>query len=93
MQHYTIFYYCQYSTRFGCFSAHHQELNCTHSNWYVPGLVAATASDISKQTWHIPDAVCTVFELLMMGTETALNMSSIDSNKEYCVTLYLVGCT
>jgi hypothetical protein len=26
------------------------------------------------QTWHIPDAVCTVFELLMMGGETAWNM-------------------
>jgi hypothetical protein len=24
--------------------------------------------------WHIPDAVCTVFELLMMGGETACNM-------------------
>jgi gamma-glutamyl:cysteine ligase YbdK (ATP-grasp superfamily) len=29
----------------GGFSAHHQELNnCTHSIWYVPGLLAATAS-------------------------------------------------
>ena len=25
----------------------------------------------SKQAWHIPDDVCTVFELLMMGGETA----------------------
>jgi len=32
---------------------------------------AATASGSSKQAWHIPDAVCTVFELLMMGEETA----------------------
>jgi hypothetical protein len=24
--------------------------------------------------WHMPDAVCTVFELLMMGGETARNM-------------------
>jgi hypothetical protein len=24
--------------------------------------------------WHVPDAVCTVFELLMMGGETARNM-------------------
>jgi len=29
------------------------------------------ASGSSKQAWHIPDAVCTVFELLMMGGETA----------------------
>jgi hypothetical protein len=28
---------------------------------------AATARGSSKQAWHIPDAVCTVFELLMMG--------------------------
>jgi hypothetical protein len=32
------------------------------------------ASGSSKQAWHIPDAVCTVFELLMMGGETAWNM-------------------
>jgi hypothetical protein len=29
------------------------------------------ASGNSKQAWHIPDVVCTVFELLMMGGETA----------------------
>ena len=59
----------------GCFSAHHQEhKNCTHSIWCVPGLLAATASGSSKQAWHIPDAVCTVLELLMMGGETARNM-------------------
>ena len=56
----------------GGFSAHHQELkNRTHSVWYVPGLFAATASGSSKQAWHISDAVCRVFELLMMGGETA----------------------
>jgi len=33
------------------------------------------------------------FELLMMGVETTWNMYSIDSNKEYCITLHLVGCT
>jgi len=37
----------------------------------VPGLLAATASGSSKQAWHIPDSVCTVLELLMMGGETA----------------------
>jgi gamma-glutamyl:cysteine ligase YbdK (ATP-grasp superfamily) len=32
------------------FSAHHQELkNCIHIIWYVPGLLAATASGGSKQ--------------------------------------------
>jgi len=35
---------------------------------------AATASGSSKQAWHIPDVVCTVLELLMMGGETARNM-------------------
>ena len=29
------------------------------------------ASGSSKQAWHIADAVCTVFELLMMGGKTA----------------------
>ena len=59
----------------GCFSAHHQELkNCARSKWYVPDLLAATPSGSSKQAWHIPGAVCTVFELLMMGGETARNI-------------------
>ena len=50
------------------------------------------ASSSSKQAWHIPDAVCTVLELLMMGGEIARNMQSIDYNKEYCIMLHLVGC-
>jgi hypothetical protein len=37
--------------------------------------------------------VCAVLEPLMMGGETARNMYSIDSNKEYYRTLHLVGCT
>ena len=89
---YIILYYCQALHVSGGFSAHHQELkNCTHSTWYVPGLLPATGS--SKQAWHIPDAMCTVLELLMMDGETSRNMSSIDDNKEYCITLRLVGCT
>jgi hypothetical protein len=28
-----------------------------------------------------------------MGAETARNMQSIDDNKEYCITLHLVGYT
>jgi hypothetical protein len=27
-----------------------------------------------QQVWHIPDAVCTVLELLMMGGKTAQNI-------------------
>ena len=78
----------------GGFCAHHLELkNCIHSIWYIPSLLAATASVVelelnhasgsSKQAWHIPGAVCTVLELLMMGAETARNMWSINNNKEY----------
>ena len=86
MQRYTIFFIIVSALHVsGGFSAHHQELkNCTRSIWYVPGLLAATASvgelqlthasGSSKQAWHIPDAACTVLELLMMGGETARNM-------------------
>ena len=73
MQRYTIFFITVNALHVsGGFSAHHQELkNCTHSIGYMPSLLAATTSNSSKQAWHIPDAVCTVFELLMMGGETA----------------------
>jgi len=86
MQHHTIFFITVNAVHVtGGFSAHHQELkNCTHSIGYMPRMLAATASvdelelthanNSSKQAWHIPDVVCTVFELLMMGGETALNM-------------------
>jgi len=82
MQRYTIFFTIVNALHVsGGFSAHHQDLkNCT-------------ASGSSKQAWHIPDAVCTVLEILMMGGETARNMYSIDNSKEYCITLHLVGCT
>jgi len=76
MQRYTIFFIIVNALHVsGGFSALHKELkNCTHSIWYVPGLLAVTVSGSSKQAWHIPDAVCTVLELLMMGGETARNM-------------------
>jgi len=35
--------------------------NCTHKIWYMSSLLAATANGSSKQAWHVPDAVCTVF--------------------------------
>ena len=74
MQRYTIFFIIVNAAHVsGGFSAHHQELkNCTHNIWYVPSLLAATASGSSKQ---------------------ARNMCSIDNNREYCITLHLVGCT
>jgi len=76
MQSYTIFFITVNALHVsGGFCAHHQELKkCTHSIWYVPSLLAAAASGSSKQAWHIPDAVCTLLELLMMGAETARNM-------------------
>jgi len=73
MQRYTIFFITVNALHVsGGFSAHHQELkNCTHSNGYMSSLLAATASGSSKQARHIAVAVRTVFELLMMGGETA----------------------
>jgi len=46
MQRYTIFFINANALRVsGSFPAHHQELkNCTHSIWYMPSLLAATAS-------------------------------------------------
>ena len=80
MRRYTIFFITVNALHVSRgFSAHPQELkNCTHSIGYMSS---------SKQARHIPDAVCTDFELLMMGGETARNMYSIDSNKEYRITL------
>ena len=76
MHHYTILFIIVNVLHVsGGFSAYHQELkNFTHSIWYVPGLIAATASGSSNQAWHIPDAVCTILELLMIGGEAARNM-------------------
>jgi hypothetical protein len=75
MHRYTIFFITVNALHVsGGLSAHHQELkNCTHSIWYVPDLLAATASvgELEIQAWHIPDVVCIVFELPMMDGETA----------------------
>jgi hypothetical protein len=47
---YDIRYYCQCSTCFRRFLRPSSgDQNCTHSIWYVPGLLAATASGSSKQ--------------------------------------------
>jgi len=56
MQRYTILFITVNALHVsGGFSAHHQELkNCTHSIWYMPGLLAAAASGSSKQaTLHL----------------------------------------
>ena len=81
MQRYTIFFITVNALHVsGGFCAHHQELkNCTHSIRYMPSLLAATSS---VGEFPYTSAVCTVFQLLMMGGEIAWNMQSIDNNKE-----------
>jgi len=77
-------YYCQCCTCFRRFlrpSSEAQKLYTQHRVYRMSSLLAATASmgefqltnasGSSKQTWYMPDAVFTVFELLMMGGETA----------------------
>jgi len=68
MQRYTIFFITVNALYVsGGFSAHHQELkNCTHT---ASGICQACL--LLPLYIYIPDAVCTVFELLMMGGETA----------------------
>jgi len=85
MQRYTLFFIIVNAVHFsGGFSAHHQELkSCTRSICYVPGLFAATANMVELEL------VCMRYWMC----ETALNMYSIDNNKEYCIKLHLVGWT
>ena len=54
MQRYTVFFIIVNALHVsGGFSAHHQELkNCTHSIWYVPGLLVVTASVGKLQLTH-----------------------------------------
>jgi len=40
-----------------------------------PPIIRSTRT--THSSWHIPDAVCTVLVLLMMGGKTARNMYSI----------------
>ena len=100
---YNVLYCCQCSTCFRWFfrlSSGAQKLYTQHLvyvklplAWVSWHCQLTHASGSSKQALHIPNAVCTVFELLMMGGETPWNMQSIDSNKEYCTTLHRVGYT
>jgi hypothetical protein len=57
MQRYTIFFITVNALHVsGGFSAHHQELKiCTHSIWYVPGLLAATASVVELELNQPPE--------------------------------------
>jgi hypothetical protein len=58
MQHYTISFIIVNALHVsGGFFDHHQDLkNCTHSIWYVAGLLAATASGSSKLEQLIHDS-------------------------------------
>ena len=54
MQRYTIFFIIVNTVHVsGGFSAHHQKLiNCTHSIWSMPNLLAAAASVGESETLH-----------------------------------------
>jgi hypothetical protein len=81
MQRYTIFFITVNAVYVsGSFSAHHQELRTVH-----------TALGICQACFTYTGCCVYSFELLMMGGETAWNMYNIDSNKEYCLRLHLVG--
>jgi hypothetical protein len=62
---------------------------------FPPIIRSSKFKTVHTTAGRIPDGVCTVlnFELLMMDGKTARNMSSIDSKKEHCIVLHLVGYT
>jgi hypothetical protein len=55
------------------------------------GMCQLTHATVAASKLDTYQMLCVQFELLMMGGKTACNMQSIDSNKEYCITLHLVG--
>jgi len=63
MQRYTVFFIIVNAVHvLGGFSPHHQELkNCTHSIWYVPGLLAATALAIAASKPGTYQMLCVQF--------------------------------
>jgi len=77
MQRYTIFFITVNALHVsGGFSAHQQELKIVHTAAGIYSVclllpLAWVSWNCSKQAWHIPAAVCTVFELLVMGGKTA----------------------
>ena len=84
----------------GGFSAHHQELKTVHtaSGIYQACLLLPLAGKswnsptlaVASRKLNIYQMLCLRFELLMMGGETAWNIQSIDSIKEYFITLHLL---
>jgi hypothetical protein len=79
MQCYTIFFIAVNALHVsGSFSAHHQELKLYMQHlvlvvWVSWQSQLTHASGSSKQAWHIPDAVCTVWAP-DDGRKTAWNM-------------------
>jgi uncharacterized CHY-type Zn-finger protein len=79
---YIILTFIYSSTYFGCFSAHHQELNdCSGSLWFYLCIVMTvvlcswsartlTQCDYNHDTKVKPEASTAVIELLMMGGKT-----------------------
>ena len=85
MQRYTIFFIMSMLCMFQAVSPPIIRSSKTvHNIGYMSNMLAATASvgelepthasSSSRQPWLIHDSMSTVFELLMMGGETACNM-------------------
>jgi hypothetical protein len=89
MQRYTVFFITVNALHVsGGSPAHHQELKTVHTasgtcqaclllplSWLRWNKFQLNhASGNSKQAWHVPDAMCTVLEFLMMGGGTDRNM-------------------
>ena len=82
MQRYTIFFIAVNALHVqAVFPPIIRSSNYTYSIWYMSSLLAATVSVGELAGWH-----CQL-------THTSGNMYSIDSNKEYSITLHLVGYT
>ena len=106
MHRYIIFFIIVNAVRVsGSFSTHHQELeNCTHSIGYVPSLLLplawvssnspTLAVAASKQASLAHTRYCVYsFRALDDGRKNRPKHYSIVDNKEYCITLHLVGYT
>jgi hypothetical protein len=79
MQRYTIFFIIVNALHvLGAFSAHHQDIkNSTHSIWYVPGLLAASASVVDLEM------VC--IQISSNSTTLAVAASKLDIYQMLCV--------
>ena len=80
MQLYTVYLYLETALHVsGGISTHHQEriqLYLQHLVFVTPLLLPAAIVEELEQSSEIPDAVNTVYALLMMGGDTNRNMQS-----------------